>query len=761
MISAIKMRSCATYDEIGTELADCAKINFIYGPNGSGKSTVSNYFQRANELAYSNCSVEWEHDRPLEVLVYNRHFKDKNFSGDIDGIFTLGKDIIDDKNKIKELENRRKKRLEECDGKKAMLHSLQEGLNIHTQNFQDSVWNKILTENKADFQEAFTGYRNSKKAFCDEVLRRYKIGHDSPFAREELCNNAKILLKEKPQSFEPLTFNYKETLNELNLIEENVIWSKHIIGNQDVPIAKLITRLDNSDWVRNGLKYTKDNDGVCPFCQQKTITESLKAELEQFFNEEYEKCISELLQLYDRYDECGKELVAMLGEVLSNDAFLSRSGIDVEILKTLVDNVQANISSNKSEIEKKKAEPSRAVRLEQTNIDRIAELIDKGNEKIFSHNEKVANYNAEREKLINDIWTFLLDENDQLILGYFHDCDIEKKRMQKISESIKSFEEEINGINREIEEINKNITSVQPAIDSINNLLKAYGFENFRIAKSPKNENSYQIQRPDGSLANDTLSEGEQTFISFLYFLQLTNGANDISKVSAEKVMIIDAPISSLDSTVLYIVSSLVKNLIKDVKSGKSNIRQIFVFTHNVFFHKETSFIDGRTKRSKDVKYWILRKEESVSKFIAYEGTNPISTSYDLLWRELRESGSLSFISVQNNMRRIIENYFGMIGNKKYDYIKDCFETAEEKQICDALFCWINDGSHSIPDDLYIDSYSDSVNKYKKVFREIFYKSGHQAHYNMMMKIEENDDEREENNAENNSQRTAMLVGSE
>ena len=55
-----------------------------------------------------------------------------------------------------------------------------------------------------------------------------------------------------------------------------------------------------------------------------------------------------------------------------------------EILKTLFDNVQANISSNISEIEKKKAEPSRAVRLEQTNINRIAELIDKGNEKIFS-----------------------------------------------------------------------------------------------------------------------------------------------------------------------------------------------------------------------------------------------------------------------------------------------------------------------------------------------------------------------------------------
>ena len=91
-------------------------------------------------------------------------------------------------------------------------------------------------------------------------------------------------------------------------------------------------------------------------------------------------------------------------------------------------------------------------------------------------------------------------------------------------------------------------------------------------------------------------------------------------------------------------------------------------------------------------------------------------------------------------MRRIIENYFGMLGTKKYDYIVDKFETAEEKMICDSLFYWINDGSHSIPDDLYIDSYSDSVDKYKEIFRRVFVAAGHEAHYNMMMGIGTNSD---------------------
>ena len=57
--------------------------------------------------------------------------------------------------------------------------------------------------------------------------------------------------------------------------------------------------------------------------------------------------------------------------------------------------------------------------------------------------------------------------------------------------------------------------------------------------------------------------------------------------------------------------------------------------------------------------------------------------------------------------------------------------------IARSLVAWINDGSHSIPDDLYIDSYTDAVPKYKEVVREMLYKSGHKTHYNMMMGIED------------------------
>ena len=137
------------------------------------------------------------------------------------------------------------------------------------------------------------------------------------------------------------------------------------------------------------------------------------------------------------------------------------------------------------------------------------------------------------------------------------------------------------------------------------------------------------------------------------------------------------------------------------------------------------------------VNYWIIHKDNGVSTIDGYGKKNPISTSYELLWDEIRNNENISLISLQNNMRRIIEYYFKLLGNKNNDTIIRCFSNSEEQIIAKSLIAWVNDGSHSIPDDIYINSYSDAIPKYKKVFERIFEANGHSAHYKMMMKIED------------------------
>jgi wobble nucleotide-excising tRNase len=289
----------------------------------------------------------------------------------------------------------------------------------------------------------------------------------------------------------------------------------------------------------------------------------------------------------------------------------------------------------------------------------------------------------------------------------------------------------------EIKNLSKNVTSIQPTINEINRLLKSYGFLNFEIVPTTE-EGFYQIQREDGTIAETTLSEGEITFITFLYYLQLAKGSISEDSVNDERILVVDDPISSLDSNVLFVVSTLIKEIIKKIKLGSGNIKQLILLTHNVYFHKEVSFIDGRTKKCNKTNFWILRKNDKVTTLQSFLMENPIQSSYELLWQELKNESTISSLTIQNIMRRIIENYFRLLGKYGDDYLIQKFATKEEQEICRSLISWINDGSHSINDDLYIELQDRTIETYKKVFKNIFLLTNHEGHYNMMMSINEN-----------------------
>jgi wobble nucleotide-excising tRNase len=76
-------------------------------------------------------------------------------------------------------------------------------------------------------------------------------------------------------------------------------------------------------------------------------------------------------------------------------------------------------------------------------------------------------------------------------------------------------------------------------------------------------------------------------------------------------------------------------------------------------------------------------------------------------------------------MRRILENFFGILGNKRNDFLINSFDNYEEKEICRSLLCWINEGSHTFNDDLFIEIPNEMIEKYLKVFNEILT----QTHY--------------------------------
>lgn len=629
MIKTIKLKNCATYSSVGALIENCQKINFFYGPNGSGKSTISNFLREPNNAQYSDCEIVWENDTAIDVVVYNREFRSKNFKENIAGVFTLGQATIEE---IQALEKMKEQRVQKSEDYTARDNSLKKKIqeeNNYKSSFRDAVWDRILKPNETDFQEAFSGFRNNKERFRDEVIRRYQISHSSTETRDNLLTRSKTLFAEKPEKCPIISFNLDSMIKLIADIETATIWSKVIVGNKDIPIGRLIDMLDNADWVNQGRKHLRE-DGVCPFCQKPTITAEFREQLDAFFSGEYEQDVNLIKDFINQYNTYIGEIQRCINTLRTSLGSYHASGIDADKLDSIAELLNGYFFKNKAEMLIKEKEPGRTITLTETSaiIESIQKMVVDGNIAIAQHNKMVDNYTTERGSLVSDIWTFLMNENEVLISGYLSDINAFSKAKQGITNGINLCKQQLDELDEKIVEAGKNITSVQPTVDEINRSLRSYGFTNFKIVPSPTQPNSYQIQRMDGTLATNTLSEGEETFISFLYFLQFAKGSVDVARVSNRKVLVLDDPICSLDSTVLYIVSSMVKSLIKDVRDGISDVEQIFVFTHNVFFHKEASFVDGRTKILNEVNYWIISKDNNVSSIRSFEKNNPIKTSY-------------------------------------------------------------------------------------------------------------------------------------
>ncbi|MEL7569972.1 MAG: AAA family ATPase [Eubacteriaceae bacterium] len=729
MIKSIVVKNVATFDDTGVKIDNCKKINFIYGANGCGKTTISNFLSNQSDNKFKDCSINWENENSLPILVYNKNFRIKNFGdSDIAGVFTLGKatkDEIDEINKENEtLENMS----QEIQKKSQTIKKQNEVIDKLEKDFQEDVWLYIYKENEIVFKESFVGFMN-KKLFKDKLLKEYKNCTDIIKTREEVVKDALALFGSPPINL-PLLPKLQE--NKLTKIETDAIWNKKIIGNKDIDIADLIQKLNITDWVNEGRKFLK-SDSICPFCQQKTISIDFTRKLNNYFSGEYENDIMQLNKLKTEYEVLINELINNFRKIEESEKDNLNTRLDISIFSDNIYALENILRSNQIQIANKIKEPSRSMSLNDSNIiiDKLINSINNANEKIIKNNLLVTNYITEKANLIADTWSLLVKENKKFIDNFIHKYIGLNKGLNALENQLNEQTEKYNNLLYTHIEKTKNVTSVQPSVDEINNILKSYDFKGFKIVPSSK-ENYYQIKREDGTIATETLSEGEITFITFLYFFQLVKGSLSKDNINENRIIVIDDPISSLDSNILFLVSSLIKSLIKELKS-MSKIKQIFILTHNVYFHKETSFIDGRTKENHDTYYWILRKLYNNTFIICYKTKNPISTSYELLWQELKENKNLSCITIQNIMRRIIENYFQILGGYSTDYLIEQFPE-QEQIICRSLICWINDGSHGIPEDLYIDNNDDTYEKYFSVFKQIFEKTNHLAHFNMMMK---------------------------
>jgi len=723
MIKELNIFGIATFTE--PAIMQPRKINFCYGSNGSGKTTIANVI--AN-YPTNGAQLTWVNE-PLQTVVYNRSFVEENFgeTSRIGGIFTLGKDTKEAQEYIAE----QRIKVGECDKQIEIFTNsktkiIQEQERRETK-IDNDCWD-VKGKYDAVFSEAFAKLNNSKKNFRARCLDAAKTFVDPAPSFEELKRQYGIAFGEARQIF---TEYPQVDIDAVEQLEQFALLAKRITGSIDTPIGQFIEYLGNSDWIKQGLPMAVKADGKCPFCQQK-IPENTYDDIKAFFDDSYERAVTQLKAFFNSYSDKAKAIREALTGYASNHLPI----LDYSLFKAEVDSFVAMVSNNIREIERKINAPSMEVSLTGLRpvLERINAELRKFNIVIAESNDFAKNQKTKQQECIQSVWQLVASELKTAIDTYTHETAGNQRGVKQLDERITAQEDQKKEHERLIFEKEATLTTVKPTADAINTILARFGFEGFSIAENESEAGTYKIVRADGQPVEKSLSEGEYNFITFLYFYRGVYGSKEKTGLSKQKIVVIDDPISSLDSNVLFIVSTLTRQIIDDCKNSREGIKQVFVLTHNVYFHKEVSFLGSREQWRKDeAAYWIVKKNNNVSSIIGPMNENPIQTSYELLWSELKDTGGTQRITIFNTLRRILEYYFNVIGGLDYEQCINKFE-GEDLIVCKSLISCINEGSHFITDDFVLQYESDAMDNYIRVFKLIFEKMGHESHYRMMMK---------------------------
>lgn len=696
------------------------KINFFYGLNGSGKTTIANFLQNPDLKRYCDCSISEGQDK--EFIVYNENFVGENFYESVEqkGIFTLGIGNKEAKSNIESSQNQIKKLKEEIIDIDRELDKIKSDREKSKNKIKDHAWDIKRSYENSPLDFCLTGFKNNKDNFFEKILetepeKENKVNFQSLESEINSLEGEDAVIKDEIQ---------KININ-ISSIEKNQIFQEIIVGSRDNPLSNLIEELNNSDWVKNGMNFL-DAQTKCPFCQQE-LGDKIITNLRGYFDDTYAIKIDSLNGIRSQYQSEIDKIPEL--EELMKEKFVSDCHLFIDEFREFKTILDQNIDL----IYKKIEEPSKKVELTNTKarLSKINGYITQINLNIQDYNKKTENKDKFKEKITQKFWKCARREFDPLIKIY-SDKEIEcGNKIQKLkSQRDTGIQAKINEKNEIISENLKKITNVESSIKNINIYLKYLAIDSFQIENSQ--DDFYRIVREHSK--NDqfkSLSEGEKTIISFLYFLELCQGSisSESTVEKDKKVIIIDDPVSSLSHTYVFNIADLIKTKVIDM-----NYAHVCILTHNLFFFHEMCIRTKKAINNGDVGLYRLSK--NIETQIRGLKKDEIQNDYSAYWRIIKDfdedESSVSNSLLAISMRNIIEHFFTFINDRK-----DLNEVMTDIKNIDSNYSafhrYMNRSSHS-----------DSVNRseindidphiFRKAFAEVFKKTKYVDHYNKMIK---------------------------
>ena len=757
IIQNIKLNNVASYKE-STEIKGLKKLNFFFGSNGAGKSTIGKYLQTLSKAknkeeveGFELCSIDGYNPEQHEILVFNQKFINDNFinRNDIPGIFTL-----DERNKEAE---------EEIEKEQIRINKWNECVaKLKEENTSINTRKTLIYSGVNGVVEKCWGLRND---FNKNFIKMPTLEH--PKRKENHYNKIISILQKKDEQeidYEELKSDYEKlyeeeivkieqslkiaTYKKIRRLESEINDKLNIpfTGNKDVDIANMIETLGIQKWVEE--RYNQLNKSKilqkCPFCQEETINQNLVQQFQDYFDRTYTEKKEALQNLKTQYNNLTKDFILNLKSITPNYPLKSE-------FNQLINKLERFFEKQEKVIQNKIDNTNEELSITSLNS-HIQELKIVVNT-ITANNENVEKLDEKQQNLIKNIWEYMAFHAKEFVNEYEKEEERLNKRLEKVK-AIKAYREnKIRESELKIEEKREETANTETARKEINDILKNTGFNGFEIEKRETTENNisrYYLKRPDENKEDvfSSLSEGEKNFIAFLYFYWLCKGTDDQeNKKGNKKIIVIDDPVSSLDSQALFVVITIIRGLAH--KKGKrennkffsnENIAQLLILTHNLFFQKEVCF-NYKEFLCNDLHYYLVSKHSGQSTVSEPSVKELIKNDYELLWKSLAQvkDDENLIVVIGNIMRRILQTYLQFTKKEPREAkILEGFSKHSNRYIIyRAFMSQNNEQSHEIQimNEFFYQSLNDTkAEDLLMVFKNIFNDIGSE-HYKIMNEL--------------------------
>lgn len=677
------------------------------------------------------------------MLLYDRKFRESVISsGDsLKGLLTIGPEAVDAQNQIK-------RKSEEISNKNQQITRSQ--LQISNPNGPDAglkekqaeiierVSNRLWTSSRKSAPihrtKLFPNITGKKQTFASSVFPKafecFESGDPTETPSLDEIHDSYSKLQEAKGKHHPEVASEFGKLHSCISAINNLLETE-IVNKGDSEYTKSISVLNANNWIDKGIKLLEKTKPNCPFCQR-GLESGLIKDIQNAFSREYQDQLTELAN-HQQTLEFDIDNINVIDSIISNQLVVETTEISSKLQE-----LRSKLNQISTNIKKKLEDPTLTFHRIDSSVEEAAffDELKNLNDSIRAINTDLTNADEIESKLVTQALPSLIADCWEDIKHELEQYSKNRKAEVGLSKNIRKLEQQRAELENEVQELSKKVRSSKISLHEINKLIGFLVGDAFRLESATQDEaGNYRVVRTDGSPVGDSLSEGEQQLVAFLYFIStvwnIGKPGSDIEHSNA--VVVIDDPMSSLDSDLLFGVASLLIDLIDGIDRKEYAIAQLICLTHNTTFYNNITF---RFNQSDDkFQHFLIHKKEFGFNTTTPRATSPILSSYDSLWNSVRQAQTKApsdVAGLANNMRRILENYFQAgWGLKQLPDLRD--SNRHDQILVNSLVSWANAGSHNLLDSLEVSGPDVGVDSYLRVFKMIFEQTGQISHYNMMM----------------------------